>query len=338
MGPLCGGRFGWRCGRTPGGGQSGLPGGDRPSANQSGPLRAAANGGPRPGSPRSAELRPCSGAGGRMQPGAFCYRTETVTLGKQQHPPALSPPRAVMGSGLQPAPSAAVAALWWWLCSAWGPSHGRCLPARIPRGFPAARSSPSAAPARAHSTGLPPFGTRRASCTAVPPQSSLCTAGCSLRAAALAAPSPCCALGISVARRELPWRGTSALAPQPLSPPAELRASKTAVLLSHSTPGYCYTSFPKAHPALLPAELQTPAGRFWSSHSWFLPNAGLLLRSAAHAAPKHGGVNPAQPRPLLTHGPSGLSQSERADGILPAAHRAQPIRTRRHDVCSSLSQ
>lgn len=132
--------------------------------------------------------------------------------------------------------------------------------------------------------------------------------------------------------------GTSALAPQPLSPPAELCASKTAVLLSHSTPGYCYTSFPKAHPALLPAELQTPAGRFWSSYSWFLPNAGLLLRPAAHAAPKHGGVNPAQPRPLLTHGPSGLSQSERADGILPAAHRAQPIRTRRHDVCSSLSQ
>lgn len=218
MGPLCGGRFGWRCGRTRGGGQSGLPGGDRPSANQSGPLRAAANGGPRPGSPRSAELRPCSGAGGRMQPGAFCYRTETVTLGKQQHPPALCPPRAVMGSGLQPAPSAAVVALWWWLCSAWGPSHGRCLPARIPRGFPAARSSPSAAPARAHSTGLPPFGTRRASCTAVPPQSSLCTAGCSLRAAALAAPSPCCAVGISVARRELPWRGNfcpGSAAPQP---------------------------------------------------------------------------------------------------------------------------
>lgn len=103
------------------------------SARAERPLHAAANGGPRPASPRSPDLRRCPSTGGVGASGHLLVPERSGNCGqtKPSAGPGPSSPRAV-----QPAQSAATAALWWWLGSAWGPSHGRCLPARILRGFP----------------------------------------------------------------------------------------------------------------------------------------------------------------------------------------------------------
>lgn len=191
-----------------------------------------------------------------MRAVTYWYRSEAVTVGKQNHPPAPVPPLPEQYSRHRAPPLPLCGGGW---ARPGVPPmdaafpHGSCV--GFPR-EPEARGS--------HPSG--PAEPRARLC--LPPRAPSASQA-ALRAATRAAPSRCCVVGISVTHRELPWQGNfcpGSAAPQPSR--RALCQQDYCSAFPLLSPRSCYISFSKAQPASFPAELRPPAGRLWSSHSW----------------------------------------------------------------------